>query len=60
LREKLTSKTQQLTSEDFRDTQTISRECPRCNAKEMAWPAVLLGSADEGTTIFYRRACGYR
>ncbi|KAH7374089.1 SpRPA12 [Cadophora sp. MPI-SDFR-AT-0126] len=60
LREKLTSKTQQLTSEDFEDTQKISRECPKCGAKEMAWSAVQLRSADEGTTIFYRCACGHR
>ncbi|KAH9205717.1 hypothetical protein DL95DRAFT_317023, partial [Leptodontidium sp. 2 PMI_412] len=60
LRDKLTSKTQQLTREDFKDTQTISRECPRCKAKEMGWSAVQLRSADEGTTIFYRCTCGYR
>merc|ERR1711939_441146 len=60
LREKLTSKTQQLTSKDFEDTQKISRECPKCGAKEMSWSAVQLRSADEGTTIFYRCACGYR
>ncbi|TQS34385.1 hypothetical protein Golomagni_05234 [Golovinomyces magnicellulatus] len=60
LREKLTSKTQQLTSKDFENTRVIERECPECQAKVMTWSEAQMRSADEGSTIFYRCVCGYR
>lgn len=60
LRDKLTSKTQRLTSKDFENTRIIERECPECQSKVMTWSEAQLRSADEGTTIFYRCECGYR
>ena len=61
LRNKLTSNTQDITPEDIDTKARITRDCPKCPAKEMTWSEAQLRSADEGTTIFYHCPnCGYR
>lgn len=59
LRAKLSS-VQTLSAEDRKTEAVTERTCERCGRKEMFFTTVQLRSADEGSTVFFRCACGFK
>ncbi|KAJ5929242.1 hypothetical protein N7454_007090 [Penicillium verhagenii] len=54
------SAVQTLSAEDRKTEAVIQKNCPKCGRKEMFFTTVQLRSADEGSTVFYRCACGHK